>query len=51
MNDDTQGERFQFQQMDCYQVARDIAARLHRAKIADAELRDEGVRNSVFRPG
>ncbi len=44
MNDETQSEGFQFQQLDCYQVARDIAARLHRAKIADAELRDQATR-------
>ncbi|MHB1847321.1 MAG: hypothetical protein ACYCWW_21060, partial [Deltaproteobacteria bacterium] len=37
-------EIFHFQQLDCYQVAREIAARVHQAKIADAELRDQATR-------
>ncbi|MHB1846687.1 MAG: four helix bundle protein [Deltaproteobacteria bacterium] len=44
MDQNTKGDSFHFQQLDCYQVAREIAARVHGAKIADAELRDQATR-------
>ena len=37
-------ERFKFQQLDAYKVAREIAVRVHEAHIADAELRDQATR-------
>ena len=37
-------ERFKFQQLDAYKVAREIAVRVHEAKISDAELRDQATR-------
>src|SRR5277367_7103191 len=37
-------ERFKFQQLDAYKVAREIAVRVHEARIADAELRDQATR-------
>ena len=39
-------ERFKFQQLDAYKVAREIAVRVHEARIADAELRDQATRAS-----
>ena len=33
-----------FQKLDCYRVARELAALVHRAGIADAELRDQATR-------
>ncbi|MHB1844210.1 MAG: four helix bundle protein [Deltaproteobacteria bacterium] len=44
MDRDTKSDAFHFQQLDCYQVAREIAARVHQAKIADAELCDQATR-------
>jgi four helix bundle protein len=35
---------FPFQRLDAYAVARTLAARVHRASIADAELRDQATR-------
>lgn len=35
---------FPFQQLDVYRVAKELAARVHRAAIADAELRDQATR-------
>ena len=32
------------QSLDCYQVAKTIAVRVHEAKIADSELRDQATR-------
>src|SRR5271156_4424931 len=37
-------ERFKFQQLDAYKVAREIAVRVHEARIADPELRDQATR-------
>ena len=37
-------ERFKFQQLDAYKVAREIAVRVHEARISDAELRDQATR-------
>src|SRR5271167_3412378 len=37
-------ERFPFQKLDAYKVAREIAVRVHEAKIADSELRDQATR-------
>jgi four helix bundle protein len=37
---------FAFQNLDIYRAARDLAALLHRAGIADAELRDQATRAS-----
>jgi four helix bundle protein len=39
-------ETFAFQRLDCYRVARELAARVHAASIADAELRDQATRAS-----
>jgi four helix bundle protein len=36
--------RFAFQKMDCYRVAREFAKGVHEAGIADAELRDQATR-------
>jgi len=36
--------RFQFQKLDAYRVAREIAVRVHEARIGDAELRDQAAR-------
>jgi len=36
--------RFAFQKMDCYRVARAFAKRVHEAGIRDAELRDQATR-------
>ena len=43
-------ELFAFQQLDIYIAARELAAVVHRAGIADAELRDQATRasKSVF---
>jgi four helix bundle protein len=41
MNDDN---LFPFQRLDCYRVAREIAVRVHAARIRDAELRDQATR-------
>ncbi|HEY6100427.1 MAG TPA: four helix bundle protein [Anaeromyxobacter sp.] len=35
---------FPFQQLDIYRVAKEFAGRVHRAGIADAELRDQATR-------
>ena len=35
---------FPFQSLDCYRVARELAARVHRASISDPELRDQATR-------
>ncbi len=37
-------ESFPFQRLDCYRVARDLAALVHHAAIRDAELRDQATR-------
>ena len=37
-------ERFKFQQLDAYKVAREIAVRVHEARIADPELKDQATR-------
>ena len=37
---------FKFQTLDCYRVARELAAVVHRAGIRDAELRDQATRAS-----
>jgi len=37
-------ELFAFQRLDAYKVARDIAVRVHEARIGDAELRDQATR-------
>ena len=42
MNDN----QFPFQRLDCYLVAREMAVRIHGAKIRDAELRDQATRAS-----
>ena len=34
----------QMQDLDCYRVAKEIAVRVHEAKIGDAELRDQATR-------
>jgi four helix bundle protein len=34
----------QMQNLDCYRVAKDIAVRVHEAKIGDSELRDQATR-------
>jgi four helix bundle protein len=39
-------DEFAFQKLDVYRAARDLAARLHRARIGDAELRDQATRAS-----
>ena len=41
---------FPFQQLDVYRAARELAALVHSARIADAELRDQATRasKSVF---
>jgi four helix bundle protein len=36
--------RFPFQNLDVYRAARELAARVHRAAIRDAELRDQATR-------
>jgi four helix bundle protein len=36
--------RFAFQRLDCYQVARAFAKGVHEARIRDAELRDQATR-------
>src|SRR5512138_1798660 len=43
-------ELFAFQRLDIYGAARELAAVVHRARIADAELRDQATRasKSVF---
>ena len=43
MNDD---QRLAFQRLDAYQVARELARRVHEAQIRDAELRDQATRAS-----
>ena len=42
--------RFAFQSMDVYVAARELAALVHGARVADAELRDQATRaaKSVF---
>ena len=37
-------ECFKFQQLDAYKVAREIAVRVHEARISDGELRDQATR-------
>ena len=37
-------ELFPFQKLDAYQVAREIAVRVHEARITDPELRDQASR-------
>ena len=37
-------EGFGFQRLDAYKVAREIAVRVHEARIRDAELRDQATR-------
>ena len=41
MNEDN---RFPFQRLDIYAVARELAVRIHEARITDAELRDQATR-------
>src|SRR5512134_3367430 len=36
--------RFPFQSLDVYRAARELAVRVHRASIGDAELRDQATR-------
>jgi four helix bundle protein len=36
--------RFAFQKMDCYRVAREFAKGVHEARIRDVELRDQATR-------
>jgi four helix bundle protein len=36
--------RFAFQRLDCYVVARELAKGVHEARISDAELRDQATR-------
>jgi four helix bundle protein len=43
MNED---QRFAFQKLDAYVVARELAVRIHEARISDAELRDQATRAS-----
>ena len=38
--------RFPFQELDVYRAARELAARVHKAAIRDAELRDQATRAS-----
>jgi four helix bundle protein len=40
----TDDERLPFQRLDAYVVAKEIAERVHRAKIGDRELRDQATR-------
>ena len=40
----TNDNRFAFQKMDCYEVARAFAKGVHEAGIRDAELRDQATR-------
>jgi four helix bundle protein len=37
---------FAFQKLDVYVAAKELAARIHRARVADAELRDQATRAS-----
>jgi four helix bundle protein len=37
---------FRFQNLDCYRVARELAQRVHTARIRDRELRDQATRAS-----
>ena len=37
---------FRFQNLDCYRVARELAQRVHHARIRDRELRDQATRAS-----
>src|SRR6266852_8644165 len=37
---------FAFQNLDCYRVARELAKRVHHARIRDRELRDQATRAS-----
>jgi four helix bundle protein len=37
---------FAFQNLDCYRVARELAQRVHTARIRDRELRDQATRAS-----
>ncbi len=37
---------FAFQKMDVYRTAKELASRVHRARIADTELRDQATRAS-----
>ena len=37
---------FRFQNLDCYRVARELAQRVHAARIRDRELRDQATRAS-----
>jgi four helix bundle protein len=37
---------FSFQKLDVYRATKELAARVHRARIADAELRDQAARAS-----
>ncbi len=39
-----ENEGFRFQRLDVYKVAREIAVRVHEARIGDAELRDQATR-------
>jgi four helix bundle protein len=39
-----ENEGFRFQRLDVYKVAREIAVRVHEARISDAELRDQATR-------
>ena len=41
MNDD---DRFPFQRLECYRAARELAVRVHAARISDPELRDQATR-------
>jgi four helix bundle protein len=40
----TDDNRFAFQKLDCYRVAREFAKGVHEAGIRDAELRDQATR-------
>ena len=39
-----ENDRFRFQSLDVYKVAREIAVRVHEARISDPELRDQATR-------
>jgi four helix bundle protein len=46
----TNDQRLPFQRLDVYQVAKELAKKVHQAQIRDAELRDQATRaaKSVF---